>query len=125
VQLAFNFLYDGHRGWEPLAAGLVLLPLEFVFPPTQPVMLQAGALTAALALFGSAVAYLIFYRLIGDIGPTRALTVTFLISVFAMVWGALFLEETITVARVVGAVVILGGTALIAQTGEPPTVEGR
>jgi drug/metabolite transporter (DMT)-like permease len=105
-------------GGSQLAAGLVLLPLVFIFPPTQPVTLQVGALTAAFALFCSALAYLIYYRLIADVGPTRALTVTFLIPIFAMAWGALFLAETITVARVVGAVVILGGTALIALPGK-------
>ena len=104
-------------GGSQLAAGLVLLPLVFVFPPLRPVTLEIGALTAAFALFCSAVAYLIYYRLISDIGPTRALTVTFLIPVFAMAWGALFLAETITMARIVGAVVILGGTALIALPG--------
>jgi drug/metabolite transporter (DMT)-like permease len=83
------------------------------------VTLQVGALTAAFALFCSAVAYLIYYRLIADVGPTRALTVTFLIPVFAMAWGSLFLGETITVARVIGAMVILGGAALIALPGAP------
>jgi drug/metabolite transporter (DMT)-like permease len=112
-------------GGSQLAAGLVLLPLVFVFPPTQPVTLQVGAIIAAFALLCSAVAYLIYYRLIADIGPTRALTVTFLIPVFAMVWGALFLAETITVARVVGAVVILCGTALIALPGAAPAVVKR
>ncbi len=106
-------------GGSQLAAGLVLLPLVFVFPPSQPVTLEVGALTAAFALFCSAVAYLIYYRLISDIGPTRALTVTFLIPVFAMAWGALFLGETITVARIAGAAVILAGTALIAIPGSP------
>ena len=106
-------------GGSQLAAGLVLLPLVFVFPPRQPVTLEVGALTAAFALFCSAVAYLIYYRLISDIGPTRALTVTFLIPVFAMAWGALFLGETITVARIAGAAVILAGTALIAIPGSP------
>ena len=81
--------------------------------------LQVGALTAAFALFCSAVAYLIYYRLIADVGPTRALTVTYLIPVFAMAWGALFLAEAITVARIAGAGVILGGTALIALPEAP------
>jgi drug/metabolite transporter (DMT)-like permease len=112
-------------GGSQLAAGLVLLPLVFFFPPSQPVTLEVGALTAAFALFCSAVAYLIYYRLIADVGPTRALTVTFLIPVFAMIWGALFLAESITVARIVGAVVILGGTALIAVPGPQRTSDGR
>ena len=43
------------------------------------------------------VAYLIFYRLIDRIGASRALTVPFLIPVFGMLWGALFLDKHITV----------------------------
>ena len=112
-------------GGSQLAAGLVLLPLVFVFPPSQPVTLEIGALTAAFALFCSAVAYLIYYRLISDIGPTRALTVTFLIPVFAMTWGALFLGEAITLARIAGAAVILAGTALIAIPRAPRAAERR
>ena len=62
----------------------------------------------------SALAYLIYYRLIADIGPTKALTVTFLIPVFAMAWGLLFLREQITLSMAGGAAIILVGTFLVA-----------
>ena len=65
----------------------------------------------ALALMCSAVAYLMYFRLIAEAGPTKALTVTFLMPAFGMLWGALFLRETITPAMVLGCALILIGTA--------------
>jgi len=59
-------------------------------------------LVVLFAVLCSALAYLIYYRLIADIGPTKALTVTFLIPVFAMAWGLLFLREQITLSMAGG-----------------------
>jgi drug/metabolite transporter (DMT)-like permease len=59
------------------------------------------------------IAYLLYFRLIADVGPTRALTVTFLIPVFGMLWGALFLGEAITPVMAAGCALVLAGTALI------------
>ena len=66
-----------------------------------------------LALLCSAVAYLMYYRLIRDIGPTRTMTVTFLIPVFGIAWGALLLGERITWPVVAGTLLIVGGTAAV------------
>jgi drug/metabolite transporter (DMT)-like permease len=55
----------------------------------------------------------IYYKLIADVGPTRALTVTFLIPVFAMLWGALLIGERVTVSMATGALIILAGTFLV------------
>jgi drug/metabolite transporter (DMT)-like permease len=55
----------------------------------------------------------LYYRLIADVGPTRALTVAFLMPAFGMVWGALFLGETITVPMIAGCALIIGGTAAV------------
>ncbi len=52
------------------------------------------------------------FGLIANVGPAKAITVTFLVPAFAVAWGALFLDETLTVPMVVGCVVILVGTAL-------------
>ena len=100
-------------GGSLLAGGLILLPLAFVFPPPGPVTLSVGAITVAFALLCSAVAYIIYYRIIAQVGPTRALTVTFLVPVFAMLWGFLFLGERITPSMIGGAAIILAGTFLI------------
>ena len=66
----------------------------------------------ALALGSTAVAYLIYFRLIEDAGPTRALTVTFLIPLFGVLWGALFLDEPLSPNLLTGGALIVAGTAV-------------
>lgn len=66
-----------------------------------------------LSILCSAVAYVLYFRLIADVGPTRALTVTFLMPVFGLIWGALFLREEITTQMILGCLLIVGGTALV------------
>lgn len=65
-----------------------------------------------LAVLCTGVAYLMFYRLLERVGPTRAMTVTFLIPVFGMLWGWLFLDEEITWSMLGGTAVILLGTLM-------------
>lgn len=71
----------------------------------------------ALAVGCTAVAYLLFFRLIGEIGPSRALTVTFLIPIFGMLWGWLFLDEAITTDMLVCTAVVVAGTQLANRKG--------
>jgi drug/metabolite transporter (DMT)-like permease len=95
-----------------IGATLVLaLPALWARPTVMP-SATAWVAVALLAVFCSAFAYVLFFRLIERAGPARALAVTFLIPVFGLAYGALFLRETITPWMVgCGAVVILG-TAL-------------
>lgn len=67
---------------------------------------------AGLGVLCTALAYVVFFRLIQRIGPSRALTVTFLIPVFGMLWGALWLGEAITPTMVVSTGIIAWGTWL-------------
>lgn len=67
---------------------------------------------AGLGLLCTALAYVMFFRLIQRIGPSRALTVTFLIPIFGMLWGALWLGETITTTMVLATGIIAWGTWL-------------
>jgi drug/metabolite transporter (DMT)-like permease len=101
-------------GGSLLAAGLVMLPLLFIFPPRAAVSLPVAGITVGFALLCSAVAYVIYYRLIAQAGATSALTVTLLVPIFAMVWELAFLGERITATMVGGAAVVLAGTFLIA-----------
>jgi drug/metabolite transporter (DMT)-like permease len=71
------------------------------------------AAVLGLALMCSSVAYLLYFRLMSDLGPTRTMTVTFLIPVFGMLWGALFLGESVTGPMLAGAALIVAGTVLI------------
>jgi drug/metabolite transporter (DMT)-like permease len=99
-----------------LSAAIVLTPvLPFVSVPG-PVTPWVVFNVVALAVASTAIAYLIYFRLIADIGPSRALTVTFLIPLFGVLWGYLFLGEPITANMLAGGGMIIAGTAL-ALTG--------
>ena len=75
---------------------------------------RAGAwgAAAALSLVCTGLAYILYFRLMSRIGPTNAVSVTFLIPLFAILWGALFLGEAITLQMVVGGGIVLVGIAL-------------
>ena len=95
-----------------VAAALALAPaLPFTSIPG-PVTMLVAANVAALALASTAVAYLIYFKLIADVGPSRALTVTFLIPLFGVLWGFLFLDEALTINMLTGGALIVAGTAL-------------
>ncbi|WP_221029123.1 DMT family transporter [Actomonas aquatica] len=95
-----------------MVAPVLLLGLPFAPPTAVPSLTVIGALLV-LAVLSSAVAYLIFYRLIADIGPTRVTTVTFVIPVFGMLWGFLLLHERITSGMLLGCAIMLAGTWLV------------
>lgn len=100
-------------GASQLFAGLVLLPLAVAMPvPGVPTLSTAG-LVLIFSLLCSAVAYVLYYRLMEDVGPTRTFTVTFLVPVFAMFWGVLLLGELIHLHMVVGASIVILGTMLV------------
>jgi drug/metabolite transporter (DMT)-like permease len=105
-------------GGSQLLGGIALMPFLLVSPPPASALnVNVVFLVLAFAILCSAFAYLIYYKLIADVGPTKALTVTFLIPIFAMVWGALFLREAITVSMAAGAAIVLAGTFLVAAPG--------
>jgi drug/metabolite transporter (DMT)-like permease len=80
--------------------------------PAQPVSGHAWLALVAVGVLCTALAYLLYFRLIEAAGPAKTLTVTFLIPVFAIAYGALLLGEPIT-ARMIGCgVVVLAGVAL-------------
>ena len=96
-----------------LVAGVILIPLIPLWPPAEvPSPLVAGSMLA-LGLVCGAIAYLLYFRLIADIGPTGALTVTYLIPVFGVLWGALFLGEAISLPMLAGAGLVLLGTVFV------------
>ncbi len=113
-------------GGSQLLGGLALMPFLFIFPPAASAVTPRVALiVVAFALLCSAVAYIIYYKLIADVGPTRALTVTFLVPVFAILWGLLFLGETVTWSMGLGAAIILAGTFLVTAPRRATTEKAR
>ena len=94
-------------------AGLLLLPFVPFAPAPGPITLLVTVNMILFAVSCSAVAFLLYFRLIADIGPTKALTVTFLMPAFTMIWAAIFLNEGVTASMIFGCALILGGTGLV------------
>jgi drug/metabolite transporter (DMT)-like permease len=99
-----------------LAAGILLTPLIPLWPPMAPPTPLVVASILALGLVCSAIAYLLYFRLIADIGATGALTVTYLIPVFGVLWGVLFLGETVSLSMLAGGVLVILGTVFVLRT---------
>lgn len=95
------------------AASMWLLPVALL-SPMPAAMPSVGTLAAVVTLgvLCSGVAYLLYFRLVDEVGATSALTVTFLIPVFGILWGVLFLHEHIGWHTLLGTAIILLGTAI-------------
>jgi drug/metabolite transporter (DMT)-like permease len=100
---------------QQLGAALLLIPFTlFNLPESALDISPIAALSVlGLALLCTAVAYLLYFYLIDSVGPTKTLSVTFLIPLFGMVWGTVFLNEQITAGMLVGLIVILSSIFLI------------
>lgn len=115
-----NFTRRYARHVKPLAiatgsqvgAALVLLPVAAMTWPDGPVSLRAWAAAITMGLFSTALAYILYFRLIANAGPTKAITVTYLIPLFAMLLGAAVIDEPISGSMIFGCAVILLGTSL-------------
>lgn len=93
-------------------SALLLAPLAFwLWPATTPGPRDWLAVLA-LGVLCTALAYVLYFRLIQRVGPTGAVSVTFLIPLFALVWGALFLGEGLSPGMALGGAIVLLGTAL-------------
>ena len=97
------------------------LPTLWWWPQGTP---SIGAWLAMLALgvLCSGLAYILYFRLIENIGPARSITVTFVIPVFAVIYGMIFLNEAISIWMLMCGAIIVAGTALSAGllTPKPP-----
>ena len=106
-----------------LAAGSVFFSAILMSPgwaTVPPVATWTPASTAALVLLGlfcTGVAYLPFFTLVRDIGPTRTLSVGLAVPVLGMLWGWLFLGETITLGMIAGAALVLVALVLVMKSG--------
>lgn len=98
-------------GSQVAAAALLALPMAVTWPDAMP---PAPAWTALLALCAlcTSFVYVLFYGLIARLGASRAMSALFLIPVFGVLWGGLFLGEPFTLRMALCCAVILCGCAL-------------
>ncbi|MGZ8783003.1 MAG: DMT family transporter, partial [Gaiellaceae bacterium] len=95
-----------------LVGGLILLPFALFQLPTSVPSLEATASVLALSLLGTAVAQLVLFRMLALHGSARLSLVTYLMPGFALLYGAVILDEELTFWTLGGLLLILGGVAL-------------
>lgn len=118
--LSGNFARVRMAGIDPIAmtfgnlgiAGLSLLPFAILWWPEQAPSLRAWLEVLFLGVASSGLGFMLYFWLLKRIGAVRAISVTFLNPPVAMVAGALYLGEGITLQMFIGCAVILVGTAL-------------
>ncbi|WNC69796.1 DMT family transporter [Thalassotalea nanhaiensis] len=93
-------------------AAIVYIPFLPATWPTMPVSSLAMYSTLALGAVCTALAYILYFRLIASLGPEKAITVAYLIPVFGVIWGVLFLQEIVTLSMLMGAALILFGVSM-------------
>lgn len=93
-------------------AGLALAPLAVATWPAEPPPLRAWIEVVFLGVASSGLGFLLYYRLLRRIGAVRAMSVTFLNPVVALVAAAAYLGETVSLQTMVAGAVVLLGTAL-------------
>jgi drug/metabolite transporter (DMT)-like permease len=102
---------------QPAAAALLLFPLAAVSLPGEPPSLDVTLSVLGLALLSTAVAYMLYFRLIENVGPTSTVTVTLLVPVFGLLFGVLLLNEPFGLGTIAGMGIILSSVALVAGIG--------
>ncbi|MEZ9705307.1 DMT family transporter [Vibrio breoganii] len=95
------------------AACLIVLPLLPFMPIREMPDVQISISVILLGVVCTGLAYLLYFRLIEDLGPPSALSVTFLIPLFGILWGYLFLGEQVGWNTALGALFVIGGTMLV------------
>ena len=95
-----------------VAATVLLLPLAVIYWPERQPSQLAWISAVLLSVICTGIAYILYFRLLSRIGPSKTLAVTYLIPAFGVLWGHLLLHEPITASMVVGCSVILAGTTL-------------
>lgn len=95
-----------------IAATLFFLPGAVVLWPEQAISTNAWVSLLIMGVASTGFAYILYFRLIANVGPAKTITVTYLIPAFGAFWGAIVLSEEVTSVMIIGAIIILAGTAL-------------
>ena len=106
-----------------LAAVVYAVPAMLTWP-THPLSVQTYSAIVGLAVVCTALAFVLFFALIREVGPTRALIITYVNPAVALAAGVILLHEPLTWWNVAGLVLILGGSALATRTAAPVSSEG-
>lgn len=106
-----------------IGAALALAPFAVATWPAQAVSASAWANVIVMGIASTGIAYILYFRLIANVGAARAIAVTFLVPVFAVLWGDLFLAESIGAQTAAGAAIILLGTAISSGVLKQPFVK--
>ncbi|MDG2420154.1 MAG: DMT family transporter [Gammaproteobacteria bacterium] len=99
-------------------SSILLLPFAVI---AKPEVIPRGVIwlsVLALGIVCTGFGYILFYRLIGKIGPQKAIMTTYLIPLFSILWGSLFLAETVSISMLFGGMMVLMGVSL--TTGRLP-----
>ena len=99
-------------GQQAGAAAILLVPAAVTLPERS-VPVVVGLAVLGLALLSTAVAYLLYFRLIENVGPTSTVTVTFLVPIFGLLFGVVLLDEPYGVGTLLGLAIILLSVALV------------
>jgi len=99
---------------------LITLPFAAATLPGDAPGLRALLAVVVLGVVGTALAFVIFYKLIAEVGAGRASLVSYLAPGVALFYGALFLDEAITPAGIGGLVLILAGVAIASRPAHRP-----
>ncbi|HLO03750.1 MAG TPA: DMT family transporter [Symbiobacteriaceae bacterium] len=112
---------EGLALYSQLFSALWLLPLvPFTLPAALPSMTVIISLLM-LALLSTSLGFRLYFHLIVDAGPAKATMVTYLAPAFGMLWGALFLHETLSVGFLLGSLLILGSVAVLSPQRRTPS----
>jgi drug/metabolite transporter (DMT)-like permease len=97
------------------ASSLILLIPGILLWPSEMPTTQAWVSALLLAVVCTALAFLLFFRVLASSGAIASSTVTFLVPLFAIGWGVLLLNESLTVRLIIGMCITLCGTAITVQ----------
>ncbi|MDP5030140.1 DMT family transporter [Paraglaciecola sp.] len=95
-----------------VVAAITLAPLSLFFWPDEMPSSDSWWQVVALGVLCTALAYILYFRLIANIGSAKAITVAYLVPVFGVLWGIIFLAERLNLGMWIGASLILLGVAL-------------
>ncbi|RKH00600.1 DMT family transporter [Corallococcus sp. CA047B] len=99
-------------------SALLMLPFAIATWPAESIGARPWMAAASLGMVCTGFAYAVYYRLIQRIGAARAVSVTYLVPLFAVAWAWMLLDEPLTPSMFIAGTLILGSVAL----GQPPPV---